>query len=87
MTGPSGVPVYTQDGKVKVQFIWDRLGEFDDQSFCWVRVLQPAGTLNVTDPFIPPVGQEVLVGFVQGDPSQPVVLGSLFNGQDEPPLP
>lgn len=35
--------------------------------------------------FIPDVGDEVLVGFVQGDGRQPVVVGSLWNGRDAPP--
>ena len=74
-------------GRVIVQFIWDRLGEFDEQSFCPVRVNQPAGTLGAGEPFIPSAGEEVLVGFIQGDPSQPVVLGSLFNGANPPPAP
>jgi len=87
VTGMAGEPIYTDEGRVKVQFHWDRLGSFNENSFCWVRVNQPAGTLNQGEPYIPPVGQEVLVGFVQGDPSQPVVLGSLFNGDNPPPAP
>ncbi len=87
VTGAAGTTVDADYlGRVIVQFQWDRLGGLDENSFCRVRVNQPAGSLGMGDPFIPPVGQEVLVGFVQGDPSQPVVIGSLFNG-DEPPLP
>jgi len=86
VTGEGGEEFSADElGRVIVQFLWDRLGGFDEDSFCRVRVNQPAGTLGVGDPFIPPVGQEVLVGFIQGDPSQPVVLGSLFNGEDQPP--
>ena len=36
--------------------------------------------------FVPTPGQEVVVGFVDGDPAMPVVLGSLFNGTQKPPL-
>lgn len=37
--------------------------------------------------FAPAVGQEVLVGFVDGDPGTPVVLGALYNGKAAPPVP
>ena len=83
VTGPAGVPSYADElGRVKVQFPWDREGGSDENSFCWVRVSQPPG---VDEAFIPEVGDEVVVGFFEGDPSRPVIVGRLFNGQDLPP--
>jgi hypothetical protein len=50
-----------------------------------VRVLQLASGPSSGAVFIPEVGDEVLVSFLEGDPSQPFVLGSLYNGADPPP--
>jgi Rhs element Vgr protein len=35
--------------------------------------------------FIPEIGDEVLLGYLNNDPSNPVVLGSLYNGKNHPP--
>jgi type VI secretion system secreted protein VgrG len=84
VTGPAGQAVHVdQHGRIKVQFHWDRQGSFDDASSAWVRVAVPAGRL--AESFVPQVGDEVVVAFLQGDPSLPIVLGGLYNGQDPPP--
>lgn len=84
MTGPGGATTHTDAfGRVKVQFYWDRVGGFDENSSAWVRVAQSIahhGTFQV-----PEVGDEVLVVFLQGDTREPVVIGSLWNGDDPPP--
>jgi type VI secretion system secreted protein VgrG len=69
-------------GRVQVRFHWDRPGGGGTSS-AWIRVAVPAGRLD--QQFFPEVGVEVLVGFLQSDPSMPVVLGALYNGQDQPP--
>jgi len=80
VTGPAGEEIHTDEhGRVKLQFPWDREGKFDDKSSPWVRVSQAwagAGFGNVS---IPRVGQEVLVGFHDGDPDHPVVVGRMHN--------
>ena len=82
VTGPAGESVFVdQYGRIKVQFHWDRLGKDDDSSSAWIRVAVPAGRL--LEQFIPEVGDEVLVGFLQGDPALP--LGGLHNARDLPP--
>jgi type VI secretion system secreted protein VgrG len=86
VVGPGGEEIYVDEfGRVRVQFPWDREGAMDDNSSCWMRVSQGwAGTgygmLN-----LPRIGQEVLVGFVNGDPDQPIVVGRVFNAVQQVP--
>ncbi len=72
VTGPRGEEIHCdQYGRVKVQFHWDREGQTDDKSSCWLRVASSwAGTSHgaVT---IPRVGMEVLVSFLEGNPDFP----------------
>lgn len=83
VTGPSGEDIHTDEyGRVKVRFFWDRRAKDDDTSSAWVRVLQSAGTSSA---FIPRVGQEVLVEFLNGDIDFPVVVGTLWNANRMPP--
>jgi type VI secretion system secreted protein VgrG len=86
VVGPGGDEIYTdQYGRVKVQFHWDRLGEKNEKSSCWVRVSQPwAGKMwgGVT---IPRIGQEVIVDFLEGDPDQPIITGRVYNAEQMPP--
>ncbi len=42
VTGKSGEEIWTDKyGRIKVQFHWDREGEKDEKTSCWVRVSQP----------------------------------------------
>ncbi len=88
VVGPEDETVYTDEfGRVRVQFHWDREGQFDPKSSCWMRVSQgwagPGyGLFN-----LPRVGHEVLVGFVDGDPDQPIIVGRVFNGAQQVPYP
>lgn len=69
-------------GRVKVRFRWDRVGQYDDQASCWLRVAQsPLGGQVI----IPRVGWEVMVGFFEGDPDKPYILGRLYNAERTPP--
>jgi type VI secretion system secreted protein VgrG len=72
-------------GRVKVQFHWDREGKRDENSSCWVRVAQNWAGKRFGAMFLPRVGQEVLVEFVEGDPDQPLITGRLYNGEQTPP--
>jgi type VI secretion system secreted protein VgrG len=86
VVGPKGDRVHTDEhGRVRVQFHWDREGKQDDGSSCWIRVSQPwagggYGMMN-----LPRVGHEVLVGFFEGNPDQPVVVGRVWNGKQQVP--
>jgi type VI secretion system secreted protein VgrG len=85
VTGPAGEEIHCDKlGRIKVHFLWDRAGKTDDNSSCFVRVSQPwAGKWGGTW-FLPRIGDEVLVGFLDGDPDRPVVLGSLHNEDATP---
>jgi type VI secretion system secreted protein VgrG len=72
-------------GRVKVQFFWDRKGKKDLDSSCWVRVAQFWAGKRWGASFWPRVGQEVIVDFLEGDPDQPVIVGSLYNAKQMPP--
>jgi len=86
IVGPPGEEIYTdQMGRVKVQFHWDRYGQFNDHSSCWVRVAQSAASGGFGSIQIPRVGDEVVVVFLDGNPDRPLVMGSLYNGHNTPP--
>ena len=86
VTGPKDEEIYTdQYGRIKVQFHWDRLGKKDDRSSCWMRVAQPWAGAGWGSMFIPRIGQEVIVNFIDGDPDRPVVTGAVYNGANMPP--
>ncbi len=80
VVGPAGQEIHTDEfGRVRVQFPWDREGKFDDNSSCWIRVSQGWAGTGYGMIVIPRVGQEVLVGFLEGDPDNPIITGRVFN--------
>ncbi|UFN47776.1 type VI secretion system tip protein VgrG [Roseomonas sp. OT10] len=80
VTGPEGEEIYCDEyGRVKIHFLWDRKGSRRETSSCWARVAQGAAGAWGGTWFLPRIGDEVLVGFMDGDPDRPVVLGSLYN--------
>ena len=86
VVGKSGEEIWTdKDGRVKLQFYWDRLGKKDENSSCWVRVSSLWAGKNWGAIHIPRLGQEVVVGFLEGDPDFPVVIGRLYNSEQVPP--
>ncbi|WP_221801124.1 type VI secretion system Vgr family protein [Oceanobacter mangrovi] len=86
VTGPSGEEVHTDEyGRIKVQFHWDRLGKSDQESTCWLRVMQGFAGSEFGSYFLPRVGQEVVVAFENGNPERPFALGSLYHTEHKPP--
>jgi type VI secretion system secreted protein VgrG len=86
VVGPSGEEVFTDEhGRIKVQFHWDRAGRKDERSSCFLRVAQVWSGLGWGFVFLPRVGMEVLVDFLEGDPDRPLVMGCVYNGQNTPP--
>lgn len=77
--------VFTDDlGRVKIRFFWDHRGDASADNGIWARVVQPWAGNGWGGHFIPRVGTEVAVAFMNGDPDYPVVLGGLYNGVDAP---
>ncbi|MDH0868140.1 type VI secretion system tip protein TssI/VgrG [Mitsuaria sp. GD03876] len=86
VTGPAGEEIHTDKfGRVKVQFHWDRRGKRDERSSCWVSVAHPWAGSNFGGIHIPRIGQEVIVGFIEGDPDAPIIMGRTYNGENLPP--
>jgi type VI secretion system secreted protein VgrG len=86
VVGKSGEEIFTDKyGRVKVQFHWDRYGKRDENSSCWVRVAQAWAGKNWGAIYIPRIGQEVIVSFLEGDPDQPIITGRVYNGDSMPP--
>ncbi len=89
VVGPSGEEIHTDKfGRVKVQFHWDREArkkDLKDKSSCWVRVSHPWAGKNFGMIHIPRIGQEVVVGFLEGDPDQPLITGRVYNAEQMPP--
>ena len=85
VVGPGGEEIYTDKyGRVKVQFHWDRVGGRDDKSSCWVRVSQPFAGGSFGGMFIPRIGQEVVISFLEGDPDRPLITGRVYNAGQMP---
>ncbi|MGZ5000906.1 MAG: type VI secretion system Vgr family protein [Methylomonas sp.] len=86
VVGPSGEEIHTDKyGRVKVQFHWDRYGKKDQDSSCWVRVAHPWAGKNWGMVAIPRMGHEVVIEFLEGDPDQPLIVGSVYNADNMPP--
>nr|WP_306465636.1 type VI secretion system tip protein TssI/VgrG [Corallococcus exiguus] len=88
VVGPSGEEIFTDEhGRIKVQFHWDRAGQRNEKSSCFLRVAQVWSGLGWGFVFLPRIGMEVLVDFLEGDPDRPLVVGCVYNGQNQPPYP
>lgn len=88
VVGPAGEEIWCDEyGRVKVQFHWDREGERNELSSCWVRVSQLWAGKNWGAMFLPRIGHEVIVEFLEGDPDRPIATGRVYNAENMPPYP
>ena len=86
VVGKAGEEIYTDEhGRVKVHFHWDRRSKVNETSSCWIRVSQPCAGKKWGVIFIPRIGQEVIVEFLEGDPDRPIITGRVYNGAAMPP--
>lgn len=87
VVGPSSEEIHADElGRIKIQFPWDSKNPHDDTSSCWVQVAQPWAGSQFGAQFLPRVGSQVLVSFIQGHPDFPLVTGTVYNGQNKPPF-
>jgi type VI secretion system secreted protein VgrG len=86
VVGPPGPEEIFTDkyGRVKVQFHWDREGKYDPNSSCWIRVSTSWAGKGWGLFHLPRRGQEVIVGFEEGDVDRPIILGSVYNAEMMP---
>jgi len=86
VVGKAGEEIWTDEyGRVKVQFHWDRYGAADEDSSCWIRVAQLWAGKNWGAMYLPRIGQEVIVEFLEGDPDRPIITGRVYNDATKPP--
>lgn len=86
VVGKAGEDSWSDDyGRVKVQFHWDREGQNDENSSCWIRVGQIWAGPSWGAYFVPRIGHEVIVEFLEGDPDRPIITGSVYNYDNHPP--
>jgi type VI secretion system secreted protein VgrG len=85
VVGPAGEEIFTDKyGRVKLQFHWDREGQYNADSSCWVRVATQWAGKRWGAVHIPRIGQEVVVDFLEGDPNRPIIVGSVYNADQMP---
>ncbi|AOF52402.1 type IV secretion protein Rhs [Rodentibacter caecimuris] len=86
VVGPADEEIYCDEwGRVKVQFPWDREGQNNEHSSCWIRVSQGWAGAQFGHIAIPRIGHEVMVDFLEGDPDQPIITGRTYHSTTEPP--
>ena len=94
VVGPAGETVWTDNyARVKVRFHWDHRDTDtagsaipDDRRSCWLRVSQNWAGQQWGELYLPHVGQEVIVSFLDGDPDRPLVTGRVYNADQMPPV-
>jgi len=90
VVGPAGhdpkTPYTDPLGRIKVQFHWDRHGKHDENSSCWLRTPHQSAGHGYGHVWLPRIGCEVLVAFIDGDPDRPTIVGHVYNGQTTLPL-
>ncbi|QRN40875.1 MAG: type VI secretion system tip protein VgrG [Neisseriaceae bacterium] len=86
VVGPVKSEIHTDKyGRIRVHFHWDRYKKAEEDSSCWIRVLQAWGGKGWGVVAMPRVGQEVLVSYIDGDIDRPLVIGVVYNGDNPPP--
>jgi Rhs element Vgr protein len=70
-------------GRVRIRFHWQEGGQMSGEAACWVRVAQRSAGGGMGTQFLPRIGQEVLVQFIENDIDRPVIVGAVYNGRGE----
>ena len=86
VVGPKEEEIFCDEfGRVKVQFPWDRDGQANEHSSCWIRVSQGWAGGQYGFMAIPRIGHEVIVSFLEGDPDQPIITGRTYHAANPVP--
>jgi type VI secretion system secreted protein VgrG len=86
VVGKSGEEIFTDKyGRIKVKFHWDQAPAQDETASCWIRVAQGWAGKSWGAMFVPRIGQEVIVSFLEGDPDRPIVTGCVYNAAQTAP--
>ncbi len=86
VVGPPGEEIHTDEyGRVRVQFHWDRTGQYDEKSSAWLRVATPWAGASFGMTSIPRIGSEVVVQFLDGNPDRPLITAMVPNAHTMPP--
>lgn len=86
VVGKAGEEIWTDKyGRVKVQFHWDQVGKNDENSSCWIRVDYGWAGKQWGGIFLPRIGQEVIVSYLEGDPDCPLITGAVYNSEQVVP--
>lgn len=87
VVGPDSEEIHTDEfGRIKIQFPWDNENKHDESSSCWIRVAQPWAGGSFGALFLPRIGSEVLVSFIQGHPDHPIVTGTVYSNTNLLPV-
>lgn len=87
-------------GRVRIRFPWDPGPPLEpgagasggqtgdpwqtDLNTCWVRVSEGWAGRGFGTQFLPRIGQEVIVEFINGDPERPIIIGRVYNADTGP---
>lgn len=86
VVGPAGEEIHVDEfGRVRVQFHWDREGQMNERSSCWIHVNQPWAGAGFGGSSLPRIGQEVIVDFLDADPDRPVITGRVYTNLTKTP--
>lgn len=81
VTGPEGDGIHTDRfGRIRVRMLWDEQEHAGEETSCWLRVALPWAGDGFGTVFVPRVGTEVVVSFIDGDPDRPLCTGCVFDG-------
>jgi type VI secretion system secreted protein VgrG len=87
VVGTSAEEIHTDGyGRIRVKFHWDRDVESNEKSSCFIRTAQMWAGPGWGSQYVPRIGHEVVVSFLEGDPDQPLIVGSAYNGLNLPPF-
>jgi len=85
VVAPSGDEMWIDSqGRVNVQFLWDKIRADNTPDNTWVRVAQQWAGNGWGTFFWPRLKDEVVIQFLNGDPDNPLVVGSVYNGVNVP---